>query len=190
MKIIKRISSIVIVLVIILLLFRGSIYRKLINYKSVIIRKEYVVKSSKLVNCIELNSENKQNLNIDEIIKLALLITSQELNFTADKNYNDPNKLIISKTAHCVGYASFFSSTCNYIIKKNKLDTVWTAKPYKGEIYFLGVNVHKYLNSPFFKNHDFVIIENKLSGEILAVDPTINDYFYINFVTIKKSKIE
>jgi len=31
-----------------------------------------------------------------------------------------------------------------------------------------------------------VTIENKTTGEIFAVDPTVNDYLYIDFITYSK----
>jgi len=54
------------------------------------------------------------------------------------------------------------------------------------QLYFLGTNIHKYFNSSFFKDHDFVTIENKTTGEIFAVDPTVNDYLRIDFITYSK----
>ena len=62
----------------------------------------------------------------------------------------------------------------------------WNAKPQIGQLYFLGTNIHKYFNSSFFEDHDFVTIENKSTGEILAVDPTVNDYLNIDFITYSK----
>ena len=36
--------------------------------------------------------------------------------------------------------------------------------------------------STFFKDHDFVTIENKVTGEVFAVDPTLYDYSGIKLV--------
>jgi hypothetical protein len=71
-------------------------------------------------------------------------------------------------------------------LKRYNLADRWTAKPQIGQLYFLGTNIHKYFNSAFFKDHDFVTIENKKTGEILAVDPTVNDYLHIDFITYSK----
>ncbi|GGG62573.1 hypothetical protein GCM10011378_43400 [Hymenobacter glacieicola] len=46
--------------------------------------------------------------------------------------------------------------------------------------------MHKYFNSAFFKDHDFVTIENKRTGKVYAVDPTIDDYLSVDFITYKK----
>lgn len=185
MKTIKRIVLVILIPVTIALLFRGWLYRHMVTYTSVGQRTNYLATDAKLVSYIETNSDSKKDTGIRGIIKLALSITSRQLHFTASQNDNDPNRLINSKAAHCVGYAAFFSTTCNYLLKKYKLDNTWIAKPQTGQLYFLGINIHKYFHAAFFKDHDFVIIENRLIGEILAVDPTVNDYFYIDFITCK-----
>ncbi len=186
MKFVKRLFLIILILTTIGILFRGWFYRHLVTYKSVGLRTNYSVKDEKLTDYIETNIDNQTDTEIEQIVKLGLSKTARQLNFTANKNEIDPNKLVISKTAHCVGYASFFATTCNYLLKKYNLADKWTAKPQIGQLYFLGTNIHKYFNSSFFKDHDFVTIENKITGEILAVDPTINDYLNIDFITYSK----
>jgi len=186
MKIIKRIFLTLFVLTTVGILFRGWFYRHLVTYKSVGLRTNYLATNDKLVDFINASAEKQTDTEIEKIIELGLSITSKQLNFTADKNDTDPNKLIISKTAHCVGYASFFATTCNHLLDKYNLADTWTAKPQVGQLYFLGTNIHKYFNSTFFKDHDFVTIENKKTGEIIAVDPTVNDYLLIDFITYAK----
>jgi len=186
MRIIKRILLTFLVLTTVGLLFRGWFYRHLVTYKSVGHRTNYSATDKKLVDYINANTDEQTDPDIEHIVKLGLSITSGQLNFTAGKNDTDPNKLITSKTAHCVGYASFFATTCNYLLDKYNLADTWTSKPQIGQLYFLGTNIHKYFNSSFFKDHDFVTIENKTTGEIFAVDPTVNDYLYIDFITYSK----
>ena len=53
-----------------------------------------------------------------------------------------------------------------------------------GKLDFLGMNVHNWFDSSFLKDHDFVIIRNKETGEIKAVDPTLYDYLYIEVVAV------
>jgi len=191
MKFIKRTLLIILIISTVGLLFRGWFYRHLVTYKSVKIRTNYLATNIKLTDYIDANTDNQTDPDIKQIIKLGLSITSRKLNFTVDKNYTDPNKLIISKTAHCVGYASFFATTCNYLLEKYNLSDTWTAKPQVGQLNFLGKNIHIYLtkffiDTNFIKDHDFVTIENKKTGEILAVDPTVNDYLRIDFITYNK----
>ncbi|MBO0360236.1 hypothetical protein J0X19_19910 [Hymenobacter sp. BT186] len=182
----KRIFIIVLILTTVGLLFREWFYRNLVTYKSLGLRTNYSATNNKLVDYIDASVDKQADTDIEQIIKLGLSITSGQLNFTADKNDIDPNKLISSKTAHCVGYASFFATTCNYLLKKYNLSDRWSAKPQVGQLYFIGTNIHKYFDSSFFKDHDFVTVENKETGEIFAVDPTVNDYLDIDFITYAK----
>ena len=186
MKILKRIVLIISILIIVGILFREPVYRKLVMYQSIGLRKNYPLTNKQFVNYIDAHTKNLKTPEIEQIIKSALSITSKQLNFTSDKNYIDPNKLFESKTAHCVGYGTFFATTCNYLLKKHKLSENWIAKPQIGQIHILGVNIHKYFDSPFFKNHDFVTIENKTTGKVYAVDPTVNDYLNIDFISYQK----
>jgi hypothetical protein len=186
MKIIKRTFLTILILTTVGLLFRGWFYRHLVTYKSVGLRSNYSATDKELVDYIDANTDKLTDPDIEKIIKLGLSITSGHLNYTANKNDTDPNKLITSKTAHCVGYASFFSTTCNHLIDKYNLTGTWTAKSQIGQIYFLGTNIHQYFNSSFFKDHDFVTIENKITGETFAVDPTVNDYLFIDYLTFIK----
>ena len=168
------------------LLFRGWLYRILVTYKSVGNRTNYSATENKLIDFINTSAEKQADPGIRKIVKLSLSLTSKKLNFTADKNDKDPNKLISSKTAHCVGYASFFATICNFLLEKYNLADSWTASPQIGQLYLLGTNIHKCFNSTFFKDHDFVTIENKITGEIIAVDPTVHDYLYIDIITYTK----
>ena len=185
MKILKRILFSILLLLICGILFRGWLYRNLVTYKSIGHRSVYIANNDSLIHDIEAFSNTGKETNVKLIISQSLFLTSEILNFTDEKNENDPNKLIYSKTAHCVGYASFFATSCNYLLKKYHLDKDWTATPQIGQLYFLGTNIHNYLNNSFLKDHDFVLIENKTTGEKFAVDPTINDYLSIDFITLQ-----
>ena len=164
----KRIFLIVGVFLFLCVLFRGCLYRQVVTYESIGVRMNYKVTDNELHDCINASLENESELNI-----------------TTGKNDVDPNRLIHSKNAHCVGYAAFYAATCNCILKKHKLDHVWSAEPQRGKIYFLGMNVHNWFDSSFLKDHDFVIIRNSETGEIKAVDPTLYDYLYIEEVAVK-----
>lgn len=155
------------------------------NYQSIGQRTGYVISNKKLSQYIDGNCIVKDSTDIREIIKTSLSLTSKLLEFTFSANDKDPNKLIDSKAANCIGYAAFFSTVCNYQLQKYNLSEQWTVSHVIGELFVFGTNVHTYFNTPFFKDHDFVIIENTTTKEIFAVDPTVNDYLFIDFVALK-----
>lgn len=185
MKALKKILLSIVVLSILIFCIRGFLFRNLITYQSIGTRQAYAANQD-FIKYIDKNSENKKVVDIREIIKLALKLTTHRLNFTFDKCDTNPNLLLKSKQTNCIGYAAYFSTTCNYLFKKYQISGVWTATTQIGQLNLLGINIHNYTNSSFFKDHDFVKIENKKTGEIFAVDPSVCDYFYIDFVTFKK----
>jgi hypothetical protein len=183
--VIKKIILFTLIILSIGIIFRGWIYRNTMTYISVGQRQTYNASNQDLIFYIESIAEDKIDFTIDQIIHVSLTATSKKLNYTFAKNDTDPNLLIDSMSAHCIGYASFFVTVCNYLLKKNNLDHVWAVKPQIGKMYALGYNLHEYFNHPYFKDHDFVSIENKITGETFALDPTINDYLGIVYITFK-----
>src|SRR5690606_31192328 len=107
MKYIKGFFLNLIILIIVAILLRGPIFRSLITYDSIGERENYQVTDDKLTYYINSGTESLTDPDVEQIIKQSLSLTSSQLNFTFEKNDNDPNLLIISKTAHCVGYAHF-----------------------------------------------------------------------------------
>lgn len=184
-KLLKWFLYTVFFLLLIGVLFRGPIFRKTISYKSIGQRENYNITNDSLTLLINNTIDSKQNLTIDEIIQQSLNITSHQLYFTTTKNSINPNVLISTKSAHCVGYACFFSTTCNYLLEKNNLSQAWEAIPQIGKLYIGNKSIHDHFISSFFKDHDFVMIKNRISNEIRCVDPTINDYLGIMDVTLK-----
>jgi hypothetical protein len=186
MKVFHRILLLTLLLIACLLLVRGWTYGQLVTYRSIGERPSYTATDPALIEYIEQHAPDIKRPDAKAIMQTSLSVTSQCLRFTTDRNENDPNKLIRTQTAHCVGYAAFCSATCNYLLKKHNLSDTWTATPQIGQLYLLGTNVHRYFDSPFMKDHDFVLLRNKKTGETLAVDPTIADYALIDFVSYEK----
>lgn len=169
-------------------LIKGYVYRTTVKYEAIETRKEHKIKNQKLIEYIEEGIEYDNLKNVQNIIDISLSKTSKLLSFTNSKSYTNPNKLIEFKKANCVGYSTLFSSICNQLLYKNRLFD-WKAKTYKGQLDFLGINIHNFFSSSFFKNHDFVIIKNEVTNEIITVDPSLYDYIHINRVSMKVKDI-
>ena len=184
MKTLKRIVLCIVLAMVTVILFRGWLYRNFVSYDSVTERRTYVA-NSELASILRDESSNLKTADAKMIIERSLKITSTQLKFTSSRNENDPNRLIHTHTAHCVGYAAFFSTTCNYLLAQQGLDERWVATPQVGQLHFLGINIHPYFDSPFFIDHDFVVVRNKITGETISVDPTVADYLFIDYVTLR-----
>ncbi|MCB9307479.1 MAG: hypothetical protein H6565_12865 [Lewinellaceae bacterium] len=182
MKILKRILLTAIAVSVLCIAFRGWIYRHTVAYRSVGQRPLYAATEPALLKFIRSDAE-ETSPGIEAVVRASLSKTSGHLRFSASRRDSDPNKLIHAKTAHCVGYAAFFATTCNDLLEQSGLSDTWTAIPQIGQLYLFGKNVHGYFNTPFFKDHDFVVVRNKSTGETIAVDPSVHDYLYIERVT-------
>ena len=51
-----------------------------------------------------------------------------------------------------------------------------------GKIYFLGIDLHQFTSSPYFIDHDYVMVTDYSSGNKYYVDPSLYDLAGINFV--------
>ena len=110
-------------------------------------------------------------------------ITTEELHFITSRASNNPNDLINSKQANCIGYSAMFNSIANYLIKKNQLESKIEVQHKIGQLYLLGIDIHQFFDSPFFRDHDFNEIKNKETGEVISVDPSVSDYLWINSIS-------
>lgn len=163
-------------------LFRGGLYRIFVAYKPFSQRTLYTPTHPALITALAKASSQNPQKEVHSIIKQSLSFTASHLYFTVANNENNPNKLLQSQQAHCVGYAAFFATTCQYLLQKQGLSGEWKVKHKVGKLLVFGHNIHSLFSSSFFQDHDFVTIENVQTGEIYAVDPSVYDYFYITYV--------
>lgn len=181
----KKLLIIIGLLALFIVLFRGNIYRFFVQYDDIGERQKIKITNLKLIEKIEKKSSGK-TMNLAEITKIADEITTEELSFSTEKTPNNPNKLIRSHQANCIGYSTMFNAVSNYLIQKNQLENEIKATHKIGHLYVLGINIHLYFENPFFKNHDFNEIVNKKTKEKRIIDPTISDYLWINNINQKK----
>lgn len=116
---------------------------------------------------------------------LSLRLTSNILSYSSNISETNPNKLYHTGEATCVGYATFTAAVANYILNQEN-NHGWEAIPVKGHLYLFGIDVHQYMgNNKMFKDHNFVIFRNKESNTEIYIDPTVNDYLWIDRVSMK-----
>jgi len=178
----KKFLKIIGILILIIVLFREIIYRLAINYRTIGIRTEIEITNKELIKLIETKSKDRE-VDFKEILKIADEITIEELKFTIDRASNNPNELINTKKANCIGYSAMYNSITNYLIKQNRLQDKIEARHKIGQLDLFGINLHQFFENSFFKDHDFNEIENKETGQIILIDPSISDYLYIKRVS-------
>ncbi len=174
-------KKIILTLLLISILFRGWIFRQLITYTSIGTRASIEITNPKLLDRIQKESSKKTH-SLEKIILLARTITNKELGFSSGQVSNNPNELIHTKKANCVGYAAMFNSIANYLIKENKLEQQYASKHRIGRLALLGFNLNQLFDSPFFRDHDFNEIIKLPNSSIILIDPSLSDYLRIDYV--------
>jgi hypothetical protein len=106
--------------------------------------------------------------DIDRLLKLSLKQTSDSLEFAVKNDFN-------KNQANCIGYAVYYVEVLNAHLLNNNI-TEWQVKPVVGQLRVANINIHDYINSPFFKDHDYVSVVNKTTGQEILIDPSLYDY--------------
>jgi len=181
----KKGLKIIGVLILILILFRGVVFRLAIKYYEIGSRPDIEITNRELTEKIESKSQ-KSEIDLKEILEIADKITKEELTFTTKQTSNNPNELINTKRANCVGYSAMFNSVANHLIKKNKLGDEIEAEHKVGQLELFGINLHQFFESPFFRDHDFNKITNKKTEAKFFIDPIVSDYLWIKRVAKKR----
>lgn len=161
-------------------LYRGSIYQRFIVYHPLKTVSSYNITDQELQKEIEVQANEMSGSDIHEIAQQALENTAQTLLYSFEQQASDPNLLIHTRKAHCVGYAAYFTATCTALIRQRGLFKEWAVTHYRGQIYLMDYNLHKLFTSSFFRDHDYVILKNQITGEQFAVDPVLFEYTRID----------
>lgn len=177
-------KKIILVFLLISILFRGWIFRQLITYINIGERENIKVTNTRLLEKIRLKS-TEEAIKIEQIIQIAKSITIKELRFSKNQISRNPNDLIDTNQANCIGYAAMFNSIANYLIRENNLEQKYESHHRIGNLELLGFNLNQFFTNPFFQDHDYNEIVDLQKGKIFAIDPSISDYLRIDFVTRK-----
>ncbi|BDS11559.1 hypothetical protein [Aureispira anguillae] len=189
-KKLKRTLKVVGFLLVLTLIFRGWIFRQSISYTPIGTRNHIKLTDKKLIATLKLEQEKQTNTSLDEIIKIARNKTNENLSFTTEKSSRNPNQALKVGKANCIAYSALFNSIANYLINAQNLETKYKAIHWIGKIDFMGIDLHQFFESTFFKQHDYNEILNLETGEKIHIDPTISDYLKIHSVSSKINSVE
>ena len=174
----KKALKITAIILVILFLFRGVLYRYTITYTPIKERKSIPLIDKKVIAAIEKEIGSEQ-LDLQKIVNISTKITNQYLKFTFQRASNNPNKIVLTGKGNCIGYAALFSAVANYLINKAEGQDRFQSKHLVGKLDFLGIDLNALFTSPFYKNHDYNLIEDKKTGVVLLIDPSLDDYLYL-----------
>lgn len=177
----KRGLKILAASILVIVIFRGQLYRSAVNYTQIRERQTVKITNERLILEIE-NEIEGQALNHDKIAEIARGITNKNLQFNWTNSSGNPNELFDTQQANCIGYSALFNSIVQYLIDQNRLGEIYETKHLVGRLEFWGIDVHLFFDSPFFRDHDYNSIKNIETGKILFIDPSASDYLKVHQV--------
>jgi hypothetical protein len=163
-------------IVLLVLVFRGALYRVLVSYEKCGNRKSYELTSEILRQYLDSIVTDQPVTNVEQIVLLANEITADQLTYTTKNAEENPSKLFPLGATHCVGYSAFYATICNYLLVRYGYEHEWHCYTHYGHIHLMGYNLHNAFGSPFFANHDYNSIRNSKGTDIYFTDPTLYDY--------------
>lgn len=125
-----------------------------------------------------------ENAKLNDLVDFALDMTINQLSFTFNKCSSNPNDLVKTGKANCIGYSSFFNSMMNYLLIKKQLNKRYECIHYVGKIYYAGQNINALFNDPFFKDHDFNMIKDIENKNTIIVDPSLYEYLGVKRIRL------
>lgn len=103
--------------VLMLILFRGIVFRLVVKYDEIGNRARIEITNKNLLEEIEKEYSNR-GIGLEEILVIADQITKRKLEFTTNQVSSNPNELINTNKANCIGYSAMYNSIANYLIEK------------------------------------------------------------------------
>ncbi len=121
--------------------------------------------------------------DVETCIDRALDETAEALSFTTGAAANDAAGALRSGRANCVGYAALFQRNCDEQLQRAGLDHEWRVLHLRAQLYCGSFNMHRLFSSPFWKDHDICVVENRRTGERIHLDPSLFDALGIRQVS-------
>lgn len=182
----KRRTKVLLAFLLLLILvtgLRGPLYRLTVKYHPTGERQPFMLTDPQLEQMLLAEKEVREPGDIEDMIDLALDLTTENLHFSAKQFPPDPNLMHLPAGANCIGYSALFNTLLRELIREEGSMKKYELSHHVGKLTFLGMDVHALFSSPFFADHDYNSIRNIETGETWYIDPTASDYLRIRYIS-------
>ena len=164
-------------------IFKDVMFQAMFSYKKIGERTHYSGFSDDSLFSGEgtYNSGDREDVDLVTLINDALHFSDMQLSFAATNTRNEPDALVKHGRAHCIGYSAFFKATLEELLERKDIEYV-EVQHAVSEVYLAGINLHQFTSRDFFKDHDYNIVVDRLSGNAYFVDSSLHDMTGIGFV--------
>lgn len=171
---------------ILILVFRNILFEYAVKYETISIQNSIVLQESYLKDQLDTVLDDKDQINLNELITECLMLTSTYLDFSATSENFNPNKINSRTNTHCVGFATVFNSLFNNAVKKYANLKNYKSYHCRGSVIFLGINLNNLKRGNlFWKDHDFNEIRDLMGVKCYWLDAALYDKFRLHQVRYK-----
>lgn len=181
MRFLKWMLFIVLVLAGTAFLFRERLFRAFFHFEG--LHEESLANAGVQASARPLTSPAHRTNDVGACIDTALEETADALSFTTGHVHNDAASALKTGKANCIGYSAVFKDRCEEQLGRTGLSVEWRVLHMRGSLYCGSFNMHRLLSSPFWKDHDICLVENRHTGERVYVDPSLFDALGIRRVS-------
>jgi len=165
-------------------IYRTEFFNLMVEYKPNTELETVSLNQSEVSKSVDEIIESDGYVGFVELNKLLLKNTTSNLEFSQEQNFNNINELKGLGRAHCVGYASYHTSVLNYAVERMNSE-YYSIDHVRGSIHFLGIDLSKLTNNPFFQDHDFIRIRNNNLDKEYFCDPSLFEFLRIDRIKLK-----
>ncbi len=191
-RLIKRFFFTLAITVLLTVLFRGPIFRFFISYHHSSIHPENLACPAVLQQELDKWARQYPEATLADKIQFAQTITAKSLNFVNHPTSSELEQMIVNGSAHCVGYARFMVVCIQQLCKTEFEQQQLSISRARGRLHFMGFDLHRLFSSPFWKDHDYVMIIDRAQPQVLGYDPVLYDYLDVSSIKLTdwEGKIE
>jgi hypothetical protein len=170
------------VFILLLVLFRGQLFRLCVHYEAAGERTILAVNNQDLQREIEDWAAENPAASVKKRIAYSRKLTAKSTAFVMRSASGHPDDVYVSGQANCVGYARLFAGVLEEVNKAIGDDRVISQAVLVGELSLFGQSLHQLSDDPFWRDHDYNSVTDLESGEVYLLDVTLYDYLGIRWV--------
>jgi hypothetical protein len=172
------------IFLLLLLCFKGHLYRLLVTYREIDQRASVKIDNPAIRRDLDTWSAAHTQASLEEMVDFAGDYATHQVRYTLGKCSIDPNKIILGeKKTNCIGYSASFQAVLVYLLEQRKLTKEIKCTHKVGHLYLLGYNLHQCFDDPAFKDHDYNVVTDTRTGQQIVLDPTVWAHLGIGRVT-------
>ncbi|WP_020571306.1 hypothetical protein [Neolewinella persica] len=168
--------------ILLLILFRGQLFRLCAHYEPVGERTILVVNNQDLQREIAKWAAENSAASVEKRIAYSRKLTAKTASFIMRSASGQPDDVYVTGQANCVGYARLFAGILEEVNKAMGEERSISQAILVGELSLFGQSLHQLTNDPFWQDHDYNQVTDLKTGEVYFLDVTLYDYFGIRWV--------